>query len=165
MNQLSEGAKAPDFQLQTPDGASFRLYDALAMGPVVLAFYKGTCPTCQFTFPFLEKIQAISGSGSSARIVGVSQDNPIDTRKFILENGLSFDVVIDEHPYTVSASYGLQYVPALFVVDGNGVIGTSDSGFRKSTLEEIGKVLAAGASRPWVPLFRSDDGLPASRPG
>jgi peroxiredoxin len=165
MTQMPAGAKAPGFELHTPDGASFRLDDALAMGPVILAFYKASCPICQFTFPYLQKIHAASAAQSNARIVGISQDRGVETRRFVQEVGLTFDVVIDEHPYAVSASYGLEFVPALFVVGSNGVIQLSDSGFRKDTLEEISEVLAGGGGQPAIKLFHSNDGLPASRPG
>jgi hypothetical protein len=38
---LQVGAKAPDFALPSSRGASFRLYERLKSGPVVLAFYRG----------------------------------------------------------------------------------------------------------------------------
>ena len=75
------------------------------------------------------------------------------------------DVVIDEDPFEVSAAYGLEFVPALFVVDARGIIQLSDSGFRKDTLEDIVRVLAGGSGQPGPRLFTPNDGLPASRPG
>jgi len=53
MTALATGTKAPEFELKTLDGKKFSLRDELANGPVVLAFFKVSCPTCQYTFPFL----------------------------------------------------------------------------------------------------------------
>ena len=52
MAALSPGTPAPDFTLRAMDGKQFSLRDALARGPVVAAFFKISCPTCQYTFPF-----------------------------------------------------------------------------------------------------------------
>ena len=68
---------------------------------------------------------------------------------------LTFEVLIDEHPYPVSAAYGLNNVPAIFVVQPDGTISLSEFGFTKHSLNEI-----AGFS-----FFTPDDGLPSSRPG
>ena len=55
MAALANGVAAPDFELKTLDGKSFSLSAELARGPVVLAFFKVSCPTCQYAAPFLER--------------------------------------------------------------------------------------------------------------
>ncbi len=52
MAALTAGAKAPDFELKAMDGKRFVLREELARGPVVLAFFKVSCPVCQYAFPF-----------------------------------------------------------------------------------------------------------------
>ncbi len=148
MKQLPAGLPAPDFELPTLDGGAFHLSQALSGGPVVLAFYKAACPTCQFTFPYLQK------SGNS-RIWAISQDEPEETRAFLKHFGIALPVLIDPHPYEVSREYGVEYVPAVFIIGQDGVIRTSDYGFSKDTLSKI-----AGHE-----MFPSDDGIPATRPG
>ena len=51
MAALPPGSKAPDFELPDRDGASHSLSDALRKGPVLLTFFKISCPTCQFQSP------------------------------------------------------------------------------------------------------------------
>ena len=155
MSQLAVGAPAPDFELPAIQGGSRRLAEALKRGPVVLAFYKSSCPTCQFAFPFIQKIVAAVGENPPWTIWAVSQDEPDETREFAKQHGLTFDVVIDEHPYPVSAAYGLKFVPALFMIEPGGTITLSDFGFTKAGLNQI-----AGFD-----FFKPDDGLPATRPG
>src|SRR5207248_639252 len=124
MKQLAVGQPAPDFSLQTLDGQVLQLQKARATSPVVLAFYKAGCPTCQLTFPFLQRIQ-------NATIWGISQDDAEETRAFIEQFGIGFPVLIDPHPYDVSAAYGLEFVPGIFVVGMDGIIRVSDYGFSK----------------------------------
>ena len=62
MATLKAGTSAPDFTLPTIDGKKFSLRDALARGPVLAAFFKVSCPTCQYAFPFLERIYKANGN-------------------------------------------------------------------------------------------------------
>src|SRR5260221_11303905 len=107
MSALVVGKKAPDFNLPTMDGKLFSLHEALARGPVVAAFFKISCPVCQFAFPFLERIHKAYGSKNVA-IVGISQNSQKDTGLFIKEYDLTFPVLLDDtDSYPVSNAYGL----------------------------------------------------------
>ncbi len=56
MSTLSAGVRAPDFTLSTIDGHQVSLHQALKKGPVVLAFFKVSCPVCQYAFPYFERM-------------------------------------------------------------------------------------------------------------
>ena len=80
MAALTPGSTAPDFSLNTLDGKKFSLKEALLRGPVVLAFFKVSCPTCQYAFPFLERLfQAYKNQGVT--LIGVSQNPAEDAGK------------------------------------------------------------------------------------
>jgi peroxiredoxin len=155
MSQLSVGAQAPDFTLTGLDGRTHRLADAPGGGPVVLAFFKRDCPTSQFTFPFIQKIFGGTGRNKSWTIWGISQDNSAETRSFAEQYGITFDLLIDDYPYAVSSAYGLEFVPAIFIVQPGGTISFSDFGFTKNSLNQI-------AGFEFLP---QNDGLPGFRPG
>ena len=155
MSQLSVGSKAPDFELNDVQGRSYRLSEALAQGPVALVFYKASCPTCQFTFPYIQKIFETGGHGEGFTLWAVSEDDADETKDFIQRNGLTFHVLIDEYPYPVSAAYGMEFVPGIFLIQPDGKITFSDFGFTKAGLNQI-----AGFD-----FFTPNDGLPATRPG
>src|ERR1700722_15312320 len=71
MAALAVGAKAPDFALKTVDGTRFCLSEELARGAVVLAFFKVSCPTCQYAFPFLERLhRAYGGRTREGKVQG-----------------------------------------------------------------------------------------------
>src|SRR5437763_13573022 len=95
MPALAAGARAPDFSLKGLDGQPFKLKDALASGPVVLAFFKISCPICQMAFPFIQRIHQFYGD-SNVRIYGVSQNEARDTAAFNREYGVTFPVLLDD---------------------------------------------------------------------
>jgi peroxiredoxin len=165
MQALKAGTTAPDFTLQTTDGKSFSLHDALQNAPVVLAFFKVSCPTCQYTFPFLERIhKAYAGKFT---IIGVSQNNKKDTDAFIKEYGVSFPVVLDDtKSYTVSNAYGLTNVPTIFWVEQDGSIELTSVGWARQDAEEIYRRAANLLGQKSVsPLFRVDESVAPFRAG
>jgi len=155
MRQLAPGVQAPHFELADMNGVPHRLGTALSRGPVVLAFFKVSCPTCQLTFPHIQRIFASAGKDWHAQLWAISQDDAEDTRRFARHHGITFDMLIDEYPYDVSNAYGIVSVPTLFIVEQDGKISMSDNGFSKASLNQI-----AGYD-----LFTPNDGLPATRPG
>ena len=164
MTALVEGQRAPDFALKAPDGKEHSLKSTLRHGPVVAAFFKISCPVCQFTFPFLERLHQQFGGGG-ATILGISQDNARDTRKFNQEYGITFLTLIDEHPYPVSSAYSLTNVPTIFLIEPDGPIKVSCMGFSKNDLEKIATELAARKQIPATSLFRANEIIPDYKPG
>ena len=155
MSQLLIGAEAPDFELSGVYGRTYRLSEALSRGPVALVFYKSACPTCQFSFPHIQKMFSELGNTAGWTLWGISEDDVDETKEFASQHGLTFDLLIDEYPYPVSAAYGLQFVPAMFLIQQDRKIAVSNYGFSKAGLNHI-----AGFE-----FFKPNDGLPASRPG
>ena len=69
MAAIESGALAPEFAWPAIDGKTYALKKALEGGPLLAAFFKVGCPTCQFTFPFLERFHRRFG-----RVWGISQE-------------------------------------------------------------------------------------------
>jgi len=149
MKALASGAKAPDFALQAMDGEKFSLQDALAHGPVVLVFFKVSCPTCQYALPFYERLHKAYGR-NGVTLVGVSQNDGKDTAAFAKEFGITFPVVLDEMGgYPASNAYGLTNVPSVFWVAQDGEIEVSSVGWVKADFESINRKMAeAGKVSP-----------------
>src|SRR6202451_2209946 len=114
MAALLPGAKAPAFALQSTDEKKLNLADALKKGPVVAAFFKVSCPTCQFSAPFLERIHETYG-GEKFTLWGISQDDAEDTREFCKEFDVDFPILLETPGYALSNKYGLTHVPSLFL--------------------------------------------------
>ena len=93
MSALTAGTVAPNFALPVLGGGEFSLTDALARGPVVLIFFKISCPTCQMAFPLYERFhRAYPG----LTILGVSQNSASDTAAFAHKIGISFPILLDD---------------------------------------------------------------------
>jgi peroxiredoxin len=153
MAALIAGAKAPEFELKALDGKRFVLRDELARGPVVLAFFKASCPTCQYAFPFLERLYKAYGH-RSVTLVGVSQNDPRDTAAFTKEFGVTFPVLLDDtEKYPVSNAYGLTNVPTVFWIAQDGEIEVSSVGWVKADFTEISRKLAEAGSVTPTPVF------------
>ncbi len=165
MDHLEEGTIAPDFELQTHDGAPLKLSKALSSGPIALAFYKSACPTSQFTLPIIQQIFSGLSTNSRPTIWGISQDDTDETRDFVAEHRLEFPVGIDDHPYLVSSTYQLRYVPTLFLIGREQRIVMADFGFSKSALNSIARDLAGSLGCRAPSVFSDIDGLPDRRPG
>src|ERR1700730_9186471 len=113
MGALPAGEIAPAFSLKNVDGRQVSLAEALKKGPVLAAFFKVNCPTCQFTFPFLERLHETYGD-SKFTVWGISQNDTADTREFCREFGIKFPALLDRHGYPASNDYGITHVPILF---------------------------------------------------
>ena len=157
MVTLAAGKAAPDFSLTTLDGKPFTLKTALARGPVVLAFFKVSCPTCQYAFPFYERLfQSYKNKGVT--FMGVSQNGGKDTAAFAKEFGVTFPLLLDDtSSYPVSNAYGLTNVPTLFWIAPDGEIEVASIGWVKSDFETVNRKLAETGKVAPATLFKPNE--------
>src|SRR5580658_6533655 len=166
MTNIISGNKAPGFELKALDGKKYSLGKLLEHGPVVAAFFKISCPVCQFTFPFLERIYKRYG-GDNVTFLGISQDDAGATKDFAKEFGVTFPMLLDEEQkgYPASNAYGLTSVPTIFLIESDGTVKISCTGFDKKDLESIAGELTERKKIAPAPLFRPDESIPAHKPG
>jgi peroxiredoxin len=166
LSHIEVGQIAPEFSLKSMDSKEYSLAQLRKKGPVVLAFYKVSCPVCQFTFPFLQRL-AEHYAGNSASVVAISQDDVRSTKDFNHEYGVNFLTLLDDHGYPVSNAYGLTSVPTIFLVAPDGKLKVSGTGFSKADLETIAAELAQQqkTSAASAAFFRPDEAVPAFKPG
>ncbi len=165
MRALAQGDLAPEFSLPTAQGRTISLAAALNKGPVVLAFFKVSCPVCQYTFPFLERMFQANKS-SNVTVLGVSQDDALNTAGFMREFGVSFPVALDNEPtYPASNAYGLITVPTIFYIAPNGEIELSLEGWSKRDVEAMNAKLAAYRQQQPAPLWKPGEEIRDFRSG
>jgi peroxiredoxin len=160
---VAAGAKAPSFRLaglagsRGLDGSARSLQEILAGGPALLAFFKISCPVCQLTVPYLERLAANNGR---VQVVGISQDDAGATRGFANRFGLTFPMLLDspEDNYPASNAYGISSVPSLFVIEPDGIVSRSFAGFSKRDFEELG-------ARAGISPFGPEDHVPEWKAG
>jgi peroxiredoxin len=150
------GTQAPKFRLTGVNGTQQSLDEILARGPALLAFFKVSCPVCQFTAPYLDRLSA----NPSVQVIGVSQDDASSTQAFQKRFGMSVATLLDtpDDGYPASNAYGISSVPTLFLIETDGTISKTFAGFSKRDFEEIGE-------RIGVVPFSADDHVPAWKAG
>jgi peroxiredoxin len=166
MTHVNAGQAGPGFALQGLDGNTYSLDELLQKGPVVAAFFKISCPVCQFTFPFLQRLYERYG-GDDVTFLGISQDDAKATAGFAREYKITFPMALDakEKEYPASNAYGLTSVPTIFLIDPEGTVQVSSMGFVKRDLEQIAAALAERRRMAPAALFRANEDVPANRPG
>jgi peroxiredoxin len=171
MAAIDTGTHAPDFtwpgfegktsEGKTSEGKTYSLKTALASGPVLAAFFKVSCPTCQYTFPFLERIAKHFGC-----VWGVSQDDARATRDFAKHYGVSFPLLLeDTDDYPTSNAYGLTHVPSIFLIGRSGEILASCVGFSQQDLLDIVSKLAKLTGKEGLELFHAGEDIPKFKSG
>ena len=153
---LEAGARAPEFRLARLDGGESTLHDLMASGPFLLAFFKISCPVCQMTFPYLDRIH----TPGRLPIYGVSQNDEEDTRWFNKEHGVTFPTLLDreEDEFPTSNAFGISSVPTMFLIESDGTIARVIEGWVKKDIESL-------AGSAGVAVFRQEDSVPAWKAG
>ena len=153
---LEPGSRAPEFRLARLDGGSATLQEVIANGPAVIAFYKTTCPVCQLTLPFLDRIH----KGGALPVYAISQDDAEDTREFNREFGVALPTLLDtaRSGYPVSDAFGISSVPTAFLMERDGSIARVIEGWSKRDIESLGGL--AGAQ-----VFRQGENVPEWKAG
>ena len=165
MATLKAGTSAPDFTLPTIEGKKFSLRDALARGPVLAAFFKVSCPTCQYAFPFLERIYKANGN-KNVTIVGISQNEKKDTAPFMKEYGMTFPLLLDDtKTFPVSNAYGLTNVPSIFWIAEDGEIEISSVGWDRQEIEDMSRKAAEATGDRAKSIFKAGENVADFRAG
>lgn len=165
MAALDTGKTAPDFSLPGMDEKQFSLKDTLARGPVLAAFFKISCPVCQFAFPYLERIYRAYGD-RNVSIVGISQNNKKDTAAFMKHYGITFPVLLDDtETYPVSNAYGLTNVPTIFWIAQDGEIEVSSVGWNRKEIEELNRRAGETTGQGPKPVIQAGEDVPEFRAG
>ena len=147
---VAAGAKAPSFQLTGLDGSKRSLEEILNSGPALLAFYKISCPVCQLTAPYLQRLAA----NHAVQVIGISQDDASATGGFTQRFGVTFPTLLDlsNEDYPASNAYGITSVPSLFLLERDGTISRMlqrilETRFRRDWRARRRLAVRAGGSR------------------
>ena len=151
---LTRGDQAPNIDL----GNQGDLASVYGQGPVLLVFFKVSCPTCQFTLPYVNRLSQQTGN-HSPRVIAISQDDAENTDQFKRRLGLGLQTWMDDPAkWTASNAYKITHVPSLFLIQQGGVIQMASEGFVKDDLETLGRDFGGSP-------FAEGEVVPAVRPG
>ena len=165
MPALAAGSNAPEVSLPLLGSSEkFSLTAALKKGPVLLAFFKVSCPVCQLSFPYFQRLAA--AYGHKIAIIGVSQDAAAETAAFAREYGVKFPIALDDPKgYPVSNAYGLTNVPTLFWISRDGQVEITSVGWSKQDVGHVNLQLASASQMPLAQVFRPGESVVEFKPG
>ena len=159
---------APRVRFRTTEGAALSTPDVVARGrglPVLLVFFKTSCPVCQLTWPYLERLHLSYGS-KAVHVLGVSQNDAASSRAYYAEHGgATFDLILDPEPaFAASNAFGVESVPHLVLLSAEGRIEDVFAGWSKAGMEALGRQFAA-KNVPFMPIVPPGDPVRDSAPG
>ncbi len=136
------GRTAPNIEAETLDGARFSLEDHRGE-VVVLSFWASWCGPCRLELP---ELNALQGRRSDVTVVAVNVDRDrAAAERFLAGLDLSLPVVLDSQSLALG-QYGVMSMPTMFLVDPNGTIKFSKTGFsREKGLAELEAAIDAVA--------------------
>ncbi|PYX97663.1 MAG: hypothetical protein DMG64_17255 [Acidobacteria bacterium] len=163
---LPTGVKAQEFALTSTTGKPVVLSELMKRGPAVLAFFKVSCPTCQYAFPYFERMSQLH-KPEAVSFIGISQDSLADTQAFMKKYGISFTVAIDDSQrYIVSNAYKLTNVPTAYLVDRDGKIQVSSVGWARKDIEDINlKLSMMDPAQQQHPIFKPGEDVAEYKAG
>jgi peroxiredoxin len=113
---LKAGDKAPLFTLKDPEGNSVSSASLLANGPLVVSFYRGVwCPYCNMELQALEAAKP-EFERLGAKLVAISPQTPVNSRKSVRQNNLSFPILSDANN-DVANAFGLKFALADYLIE------------------------------------------------
>lgn len=163
-----ESPAAPEVRFRTTEGPTLSTADVVARGhglPVLLAFFKTSCPICQLTWPYLERLHRAYG-GKAVHVVGVSQNDARSSRAYYAEHGgATFDLLLDPEPkFAASNAFDVESVPHLVLLSPEGRVEDVFAGWSKARMEALGARFAA-KDVPFVPVVPPGDPVRDFAPG
>jgi len=131
------GKPAPDFQLLSLGGGPVSLADFRGRKNLVVSIWASWCGPCRMELPQLAAFyRQTHKADSDFDIVAISIDeDPEAARAAAARMKLPFTVLVDPRD-KISELYGVNAIPALFVIDKNGRVSHAQVGY-EVTLEFV----------------------------
>ena len=165
---LQAGSPVPDYELKGLDGRAYSTRTLRHNGLVLAVLFKTGCGTCQYSFPYIQRLheQYAQRSGGRFHVLGISQDDAAETLRFVREHGnASFPILLDSE-LQATAQYGITHVPDLYLIGPDDTIREAVVGhFSTEGFNVLAQQIAAFMGVPYVPVVREEDQAPAIKPG
>ncbi len=160
---IEPGTSASPFTLPALGGGEISLPGDAGGLPVLLAFFRVSCDTCDVAFPYMNRLRDAYQDGW--HLWAISQDTPERSAAYRDRFSITAPVLIDDPALTVSRAYDPPSTPTLVLIGPNGRVEYVSEGFAKDDLNEISARLAARLGLAPVEVASADDGNPAMKPG
>ncbi|HUF53590.1 MAG TPA: TlpA disulfide reductase family protein [Dehalococcoidia bacterium] len=160
---LDHGILAPHFTLLGLDGREYAIPRDQRSQPLLIAFFRVKCATCDVAYPYLNKLRETYPEGW--QLWSVCQDEPARAAEYAERFAISHPVLLDATGLAVSKLYDPASTPTLYLVAPNGRLDMSSEGFAKEDLNAIARRIAEYVGSVPVEIASEVDGNPAMKPG
>jgi thiol-disulfide isomerase/thioredoxin len=128
---LKPGEAAPDFSgVKIADGSNLRL-SALRGKVVYIDFWASWCAPCRVSLPLLDRMHS-DLAGQGFEVLGINVDADAEVAKRVLAAaGVEYQNLRGVAESTLQA-YGIEKMPAAFLLDRQGRVHSVHQGFRPS---------------------------------
>jgi len=149
---LENGSPAPQFSLTGLNGETIDLSQHHGT-PVLLNFFKSTCPWCQVEMPRLAEMYRRQGD-VNVQVLGVvvGRDDNSSAEKFARDKQLDFPLAVDSEK-TVREEYLLQRVPTIVLVDAQGHVARVYEGSTEQLTGIVEQTMLAAAGGNALPDY------------
>ena len=133
---------APDFTLPDINGNSVTLSDYLGSGPIFISFWATWCKPCKQEMKALKKIYGkYSESGFTLLALSVDSERSIAKIKpYVKSHRFEFPILLDSDG-EVARRYYAQVIPFSVLIDKQGKIIWSHTGYRRGDEIELEKMI------------------------
>lgn len=140
-NLVEVGQQAPDFSVQTLDGATFSL--SANRGKVVLVNWFATwCGPCKQEMPFLEKEVWQRFKGDDFAMVSVAREETLQVvQPFVAKYRVTWPFALDPERKAY-ANYAEAFIPRNYVINREGKVIFQSQGFERHEFDEMIEVIA-----------------------
>ena len=117
--QILENRKdAPPFTLKSLAGTTYSLNDFNGV-PVLVMFWATWCPSCCEELPVIDKLLAERQDKLATLLLAIDGEKTKRVRDYVEKKKIRLPVLLDEKE-KIARSFGVTFIPAVFLIDQEG---------------------------------------------
>lgn len=147
---LTSMAELPSVMLKDMNGNSVNTAELSNDGkPMVISFFATWCKPCMRELKAIHEVYPDWQDETGVKVIAVSTDKAQDEQKvkpFVAQKGWEYDVLLDPNE-EFKRQLGVNDIPHVFVVDGNGNIVWNHQGYIDGGEEDILEAVKNAAAK------------------
>lgn len=137
-----QGKPAPNFSLDSLDGKKVSLAQFQGRKKVVISYWASWCGPCKVEMPELKRFyEKYHKDDSDFEILAISIDDDRESAEsYASKSRLPFPILLDLN-HDAADAYSVEAIPAMFIVDKQGMVSHTMTGLEQSLEVQLGMQL------------------------